>query len=466
MKKRVSRRAFLRGAGKTSLALPFLQYLPWKDKAFAQSGNGDKKLIFMFGPNNCMMSDLLPHQSNNTALNIAASGSHILQPLSSYSNMITYIDNIASPYNDNHVGAAATFAADYTQHVIINDETNSDYSPARATFSINLANDLQHSTPYKHLSFGGRSESETILYEGLHAPVAWRENPLLSAQELFQSITPGDPLQEALRGRKSNVLDFVRDELTRLKSKIGREDKIKLEHYTDSITDIYTQINSGLVCTAPSLPGNNPTAMDAFHKLQIDILTAAMACGLTNVGNYCIGRAGDRQVYSHLNCTYYGSSINTSVNNILSTLGYHDFTHVEDTIANNESKAIGMIGQYYMTLFKYMLDRLQAFGILQDTLVYFGQEFGKGVHDLDERNYMPALVVDGTNSLKKGYFSIASINRTPAPLCQAGINVTKCGTTTKEYLSSVFSTFASVLGVNRLIGNPDQDQRVLSEIIE
>jgi hypothetical protein len=122
------------------------------------------------------------------------------------------------------------------------------------------------------------------------------------------SSTP-DPNIDKLRKARRSLLDFVEDDLSRFKARLGTDDGRRIDAHLQSIRDIEAQLLPAATASggATSAPGGGcavPTIggrvdvkdynnVPVVTKLQIDLATAALASDLTRVAVLQLSDYGD-----------------------------------------------------------------------------------------------------------------------------------------------------------------------------
>ncbi|MEM9188267.1 MAG: DUF1552 domain-containing protein [Myxococcota bacterium] len=98
------------------------------------------------------------------------------------------------------------------------------------------------------------------------------------------------------RERQSLVIDRVKEDYDRLQghSRLSGDDRERLDHFVTLLRDVQTRIDSVPIisCDGPVL--RNESSHDEAYSNHIDIMVAALACGITKIGTlYCHHHASD-----------------------------------------------------------------------------------------------------------------------------------------------------------------------------
>jgi hypothetical protein len=114
----------------------------------------------------------------------------------------------------------------------------------------------------------------------------------LDPTRLFSRLFSGTAMPPAqvdlLRVRQKSVLDYVSKELASFGTRLGTDDRLKIDAHTQSVRELETRLaNSTTVgagaanCTGPSI-GTAKTA-DVLAKAMFDIVAVALRCDITRV---------------------------------------------------------------------------------------------------------------------------------------------------------------------------------------
>ena len=200
----------------------------------------------------------------------------------------------------------------------------------------------------------------------------------------------------AARQRGQSVIDFVRGDLNALSSRLAPAERVKLEQHLDSVRDIETRLHAAqLTCVAPSRPrrsdvpeveryrGGEPY-FDVIGDLMIDLLAVAMACDATRFATLFLDGPG-RAV------TLDGVQIPSDVHNDVA----HRYARGTSASAVATQVRLARLNRYYYAKIARLLQKLDAVGLLDSTLVLAGSDMGNpAAHS--SRN-IPLLIAGGAN---------------------------------------------------------------------
>jgi hypothetical protein len=324
MTNRFSRRSLLKATGASGLMLPLLHEIP----ARASSAEFPKRAIFMVLGNGTIENSFWPTVNADGTLKLA----EITAPLEAHKSRLLFPRGVdmrvwseGNPFGgngDSHHNFGAVLTA---TKLATGDPPHDKGGPGLALASsisidqfIGAAHnkDLmakgQAPLPFPVLStraFGRDGTGFAVLsWMGNKAPVSAESDPHRLFNTLFQGRTTGsagpDPAVVRLQKTRQSVLDYVNTALGRQVKRLGAEDRQKVQLHLDSVRNIEKQLvvaPLGSACS-PTAPGamvdfkamaNCPALVDA----EIDLMVAAMACGLTRVCTYTIGDGEDYNFY-------------------------------------------------------------------------------------------------------------------------------------------------------------------------
>jgi hypothetical protein len=303
-----NRRNFLKALGISTALSPFIPYL---DRIAEASGSTfPKRLLLAFAPNGTIESRFWPSGSEQQ---FSFPKGTITESLAPFSASLIFPKNLTrqKPHGGGpHEGAMASLWTGSS----LNMDASGLYQYAKGP-SIDqiIAAKLPQVTPFQSLALsvahdeqiGGDVDASTkyMTYEAANSPVIPDPDPYHVFSSLMLSggptptVTP-DALA-AVRAQRKSVLDLVLNELNTLNTKIGAEDRDKVQGHIAGLRDIEkrlvapapTALASGAACAPPTLtPGYEKKLYDndsfpALLKMQSDLMVAALACDSTRVAS-------------------------------------------------------------------------------------------------------------------------------------------------------------------------------------
>jgi hypothetical protein len=218
------------------------------------------------------------------------------------------------------------------------------------------------------------SYTNTLSWSTPSTPLPVSVNPRAIFERLFGD---GDSLDAASRmadlRRKASILDFLRDDATRMAKRLGVEDQRKMDEYLTSVRDVETRIQKaekGDIITADmARPAGIPDNFQDHVRLLIDLQILAMQADLTRVGSLMLARELSNRSYPEI--------------------GISDAHHAISHHGNDPEKMakVAKINVYHLEQFAYYLKRMSETkngesSLLDHTLVLQGAGLGDpNTHD-------------------------------------------------------------------------------------
>lgn len=390
------RRLFLEGLG-TSLALPWLAaFMPRHASAQPPA---PKRFLAYYVPNGMHMPAWTPRSvGSDFAL------PPILQPLEPVREHVLVLSGLANrPAAWPGVGPHGSGTAAFLTNVNPFSEATDHIRNARSVDQY-IADAAGRSTPFRSLQLGidggaatgicdsGDSCAYTrnISWADENSPLAKEVNPVALFDRLFQGRDPRVSAEEARRRRlyRTSVLDYVADSARRLETKLGLDDREKLDEYMTGVRELEQRIQT--LDSAAQCAAERPTAEDFHGKVSAmtDLMVLAFRCDLTRVITFMLGNAASNRVYGFLGIDD----------------PHHQISHHQNDPANLEK--IQAINTWEVTRLAALLQRLDAVPegdgtLLDHTVVYFASEISDG--DAHSLSNLPVLLAGrGGGSIRPG----------------------------------------------------------------
>lgn len=226
-------------------------------------------------------------------------------------------------------------------------------------------------------------------------PVAKEVNPRLVFERLFSDGSEG--LSEAARAKRLNarksVLDFVLEDATQLKGRLGSTDQRKLDEYLTTVRELEQRINRVDQASSQGLPNfAKPAGVPGDYgehiRLMADLMVLAFQNDLTRISTFVLANEGSNKSYAFIGVSE----------------GHHDLSHHGN---DKEKQAkISKINQFHVAQLAYFLDKLKSTRegdgtLLDHAMVAYGSAIGDGnAHNHDN---LPILLAGrGCGTLKPG----------------------------------------------------------------
>ncbi|MBK5291067.1 MAG: DUF1552 domain-containing protein [Acidobacteriia bacterium] len=409
-KKALPRRTFLRGMG-TSLALPLLDAMvPSMTALAATAANPVRRLGFIYMP---MGSDI-------TQWTPAGEGrlgelSPTLRSLAPVADQLTVLTNmeLRNSYPGTHATSNAGFLsaakAKWTESTDYHLGTTVDQIAAKQIGQETQLPSLEMSMDL--LSTVGQCDNgyacvyqNNLSWSSPTTPLPAEAHPRIVFERLFGEGGSVDERRAALK-RRTSLLDWVSEDVTRLQKNLGPEDRAKVDQYLDTVREVERRIQRAEAETAdnklPDLdrPVGVPASYADHARLMFDLQVLALQGDVTRVITFQLARETSTRVYPEAGVSD----------------PHHPLTHH----GNNQEKIAKMakINAFHVSLFAYFLEKLKATrdgnGSLLDHSVYlYGS--GMGNPNLHDHVNLPILVAGGGAGKLKGGRHIRY--KEPAPL--------------------------------------------------
>lgn len=307
----LDRRTVLRGmlgGGLVTLALPTLEAM-LNDHGDAHADGSPlpcRFMTWMFG-NGCRLEHWVPStQGVDYAL------TEELAPLAavkSYCNVLTRVDNPVAGRRGHHDGMAGCFSG----HPFVQlDPNGAPYASKFGGPSVDqlIADAIGGDNYLKSLALGVSKRHntaqgptlETMSHRGPDQPILAQRNPLVVHDMLFNSFTPTDDPE---RGLRADALDVVRNDAQRLKDRVSKSDRERIDAHLESLFQLKKQLLAiPPTCDAPAPPDDydgpatSPEPLEEVNAAMVELVTFAFSCDLTRVISYMFtGASGGTQFH-------------------------------------------------------------------------------------------------------------------------------------------------------------------------
>ncbi len=255
--------------------------------------------------------------------------------------------------------------------------------------------------PSLHLGYqaGGLSVANRMSFTAPDQPTELFQDPQVAWEQIFGLASLDKAAYERLRSKRMSSIDVVRAELSGIKTRIGAEERPKIESHLAALQDIETKLQSGYTCQVPEV-GAPMQAFDANESSgevlsrHIELAVAALRCDLTRVVTLQIARGEwDANTYPWIP----GPP--------------PDFHHAH---SHNEAPGsevqifLTQIRRYYAEKIRELVDALAGIPegdgtMLDNTMIVWGSEVANGYsHSFKQ---MPFVILGGKAFLRSGRFA-------------------------------------------------------------
>ena len=303
--KLVGRRAFLCGAGGFTLALPFLPSLFGRAEA---EGGTLPRFVAVMSINGQFEANWRPDTTGGAFVD----DSVLVKPLSEIAGPISPV--LGSSFDDLRGKISVLMGLDglsefgHNRCFPLTASTHSEGGMERDSapfFPYSVDAVLEHSAAFYpdvppvgavRLSPMQRRRSATgqSFSWWTEGGVTTRIPHQWDAEVVFNTLFGGaEPTATGVdpRERRSLVIDRVKEDFDRVRdrSRLGIEDRRRLDAFVDHLRDLQTRMAraSEITCDGPTIHAG-ATDMDVIYADHVDLMVAALACGLTRVGTLFI----------------------------------------------------------------------------------------------------------------------------------------------------------------------------------
>ena len=397
-KKRLSRRAVLRGAG-AALALPLLDAMVPALTAVSQTAASParlRRLGVFYVPNGMSMGYWWPQaEGPMDAL------PPTLRSLGAYKDKVLLLGGLADKPADlmegggDHARSAGTFLTATTFKLT----TGADVYAATSMDQV-AAQELGKETQLTSLELGIESNAmlgtcdggsscaytNTIAWRNPTTPLPVERDPRAVFERLFGTSGSTDTAARLARlERDRTIIDAVSGELSRLEQSLGAGDRIKVSEYIDSVRDVERRIQtaesqSGRELPLVDEPAGIPEDYATHAKLQMDLLALAYQTDLTRVSTFMLAKEVSGRAYPEIGVSD----------------SHHPLSHHQDEAAKLER--LHMVNEYHFQQFAHLVERLAATPEGEGTLLdHTALLYGTGISDSNTHFHddLPVAVVGG-----------------------------------------------------------------------
>jgi len=441
-RKAIARRTFLKGLAGTAVALPLLDsMIPALVKA--SESKAPVRLSFSYVPNGIIN---LKGEWKPTATGAGFEFASTMKALEPYRDHLLVFSGLTQNGGralgdgpGDHARAGATWLTGVhpkkTEGADIHSGISADQIAAREFGKQTQISSLEIGLEAAGLAGGCDSGyscayTNTVSWRSPTTPLPVEVNPRAVFERLFGDGQSTDPKARLARMQEdSSILDFMMEDVSRMKTGLGARDKNKLAEYLDAIRDIERRIqlaetqNASFHMPMMDKPGGIPDDFSEHAKLMIDLQVIAFQADLTRVGTFMMAREGSNRSYKQIDVPD----------------GHHSVTHHQND-PEKISKTI-KINEFHVKTFAYYVDKMKNTpdgdgNLLDHSMLLYGSSIADGnKHTHDD---LPLVLVGGASGQIKGGRHLAYPNETPmnnlliGMLDKAGVKTDKFGDATGE----------------------------------
>ncbi len=376
-----SRRAFLGGAG-VILALPALDIFGSAlggRRARAAAADKPRRMVFMYTPNGMHMPSWTPASAGATWSSATLDD---LGDMKSEALVISGLQNLPgkpSGAGDHGAGTGAYLTCRSVR------KTEGDDIQSGISVDQVAAGEIGKSTRYSSVELGleggaglGGCDSgyscaytRNIAWASEKTPLPKVTNPRVVFDRLFAGYDPSETelVRERRMKQNKSILDWVRADANNLATKVGSNDKQKLDEYLTGVRGIEERLAQSRdeVCEAAARPAEIYD-LEEHVGLMSDLLVTAFRCDLTRICTVMLGNGGSGRSFTFVDPTVTG--------------GHHDISHHQDDPEN--FRKLEIINRWEVRKLAELARKLHAVkdaegaSLLDQTIIYLSSEISDG----------------------------------------------------------------------------------------
>jgi len=392
-----SRRAFLRSAGLSATALPFVLNLP--SLGAPNSTKRKQRLLIMFSPNGTVPWNFWPDKAGSDF-----EVKPIIKPLEPYKDRLLFLKGVHDRVRgdgDAHMrgmGCLLTGSELFPGNIQGGSDTPAGWC-SDLSIDQEIKNFLQKDpatkTRFGSLEFGvmvpERADTWTrMVYTGPNKPVTPIDNPY----EMFKKLYGRQKDNAVL----ASVLDDLKDDLKTVQGLVGSEDRKLIDQHAALVRDLEVELKESASAKTVSHPvpelergvKEENDNMPKISKMQIELIVNSFLADFTRVATYQITNSVGEPKMRWLGIEE----------------GHHHLSHEGDDNKKAQEK-LTKINTWYAEQLAYLCKRLSETKepggngtLLDNTTILWTNELGQGnSHTMDN---IPWLMVGGGLGFKMG----------------------------------------------------------------
>ena len=397
-KKALSRRTVLRGFG-SAVALPLLDAMvPAATAARLTAAKPVKRLGFVFMPMGCDLSRWTP-KSKDTLDEL----SPILNSLAPVRDRVNVLSNLElqPAYPGTHATSNSAFlsaaqarqteSADYFLGTTVDQIAAQHIGKETQLSSLEMSMDLMQTVGQCDNGYACVYQNN-LSWSSPTTPLPAEAHPRLIFESLFGEGGTAKERRAALK-KQASLLDFMNDDLQRLKKELGPADRSKVDDYLTSVREIERRIQKAEAATRdealPDLdrPDGVPASYRDHARLMFELQMLAFQGDITRITTFQLARETSNRVYPETGVTD----------------PHHPLSHHGNDAAKIER--MSKINAFHVSLFAEFLEKMQSTtdgngSLLDNSLFMYGSGMGNpNVHD---HQNLPVIVAGGAAGGVKG----------------------------------------------------------------
>lgn len=418
IRKRWSRRDFLRAAGITGGAAALSAWMP--AMSAEAGGTPPRRLLLVSHGNGSVLEEWrrnpgAPFRDGQALPELTGP---ILAPLERHRQNLMLLDGVdvratytgddggyvrAGHINKGHAGSSVLWtgvngggsarfegdAGEFPAGPSVDQVVNDRIGEGRRTLQLSVWNrPLDPRSVYNYSTSGA-------------APLALEPNPQVAFDEVFRDGFGDTASQERDLARRQQTFSVLRGQLSRLRGELPMSDRDRFDQHVEGLAGLEARLSAsvGAVCSAsdadrPSVARDFRDDTPSTLAAQTSVMLHAFACDRVRVGTLQLIPENS-----------WSSAPFLSQWRAMGGGGVHTVSHLQnaDPNAGGRRSAVdkmAMLNRFAAEGFAALLDQMKAMGLLDDTLVVWAPSMSHaGYHD--NRN-VPVVVAQGANGPWRG----------------------------------------------------------------
>ncbi|WP_437746848.1 DUF1552 domain-containing protein [Sorangium sp. So ce302] len=410
--RRSTRRTFLRAVGASLATLPFVNMLA---DSVARAGGEELplKLVAVYHPHGIAAEYWAMRDGDTeTSFDIAYENCS-LQPFDdpatygrSFKDRILVVEGIDHLSNANGHDSAGTML---TGSRIDGKKPLNLSLDQYLAVEKGLGADTRITSVALGVGMDGTEAGQTLSFGAGGAPLPKIIHPVEAFNLLFAGLVVGDDPEAQARAARQrelgqSVIDFVRGDINRLRTRLAPAEQQKLDQHLTSLRELEKQYAApsagGPSCVVPPLPdaskfpsvkqynGGEPY-FDAITDAHVDLLAQALACGVTRFATLFMN-----------DLSYANNPLGLPTDNHGSVAHTYDASPVGNNGRPGAGKPetwvpLAKFNRYSYSKIARLMQRLDELGALDSTLIYASSDMGNPA--LHSTRNVPTLLAGGAN---------------------------------------------------------------------
>ena len=246
--------------------------------------------------------------------------------------------------------------------------------------------------------------TDSISWASATEPLPMIRDPRTAFDLLFGR--GGTPEERAARRRtSSSILDWIMDDVAKLRRQLGPNDYRRLDGYLEDVREIERRIKgieaqnrTGEERQLPGAPAGVPDSFSEHMKLMLDLQVLAFAADITRVFSFKTGRDASARVYPE-------SGTDTP---------FHPASHHGDR--EDRILDFAVINKFHVSMLPYFLEKLKNTEegdthLLDKTMIIYGSPMADG--NIHNPRRCPLIVLGGASGGLEGNLHLKAPDGTP-----------------------------------------------------